>query len=42
MIIIAWNKDTDTAVTPERPPVDGEWARFTIGNTIIKKQYNDN
>jgi hypothetical protein len=36
MNLIAWNKETDTAITPERPPSDLEWARFPNG---VKKQY---
>ena len=36
MNLIAWNKETDTAITPERLPVDLEWARFPNG---VKKQY---
>lgn len=36
--LIAWNKETDTAMLPERLPVDLEWARFPSG---VKKQYNE-
>ena len=39
MKIIAWNKETDTAEHPERVPNDGEWARFTAGNSVVKKQF---
>ena len=41
MNIIAWNKETDTAITPERSPVDGEWACFADGQKVTKKQYNE-
>jgi len=40
MKIIAWNKDTNTAVVPERFPNNGEWARFTDGKRVCKKQYH--
>lgn len=38
MNLIAWDKEADTAILPERPPVDLEWARFPSG---VKKQYNE-
>ena len=38
MNLIAWNEKTDTAITPERLPVDLEWARFPSG---VKKQYHE-
>lgn len=31
MNLIAWDKTTDTAITPERLPINGEWARFKNG-----------
>lgn len=40
MDIIAWDQTTDTAVIPERLPSDGEWARFTDGKRVYKKQYH--
>lgn len=41
MDIIAWNQSTDTAIDPERAPIDGEWARFTDGDTVSKHQYHE-
>lgn len=41
MKIIAWDKETDKAITPERSPVNGEWALFDNGKIKTKKQYND-
>lgn len=38
MNIIAWDKTTDTAVTPERLPLDLEWSYNKATKT--KKQYN--
>ena len=37
MKLIAWSQETDTAILPERLPVDLEWARFPSG---VKKQYS--
>lgn len=34
--LVAWNKDTDTIILPERLPVALEWALYPSG---IKKQY---
>jgi hypothetical protein len=34
--LIAWNKETNTAIEPERLPINLEWARFPNGT---KKQY---
>ena len=42
MNIIAWNKETDTAILPERLPLDGEWAFFDYGDgRTAKKQYHE-
>ena len=42
MNIIAWNKTTDTAILPERLPLDGEWAFFDYGGgRTAKKQYHE-
>ena len=42
MNIIAWNKETDTAIIPERLPLGGEWAFFDYGEgRTAKKQYNE-
>ena len=42
MNIIAWNKTTDSAILPERLPLDSEWAFFDYGNgRTAKKQYNE-
>ena len=35
--LIAWNQEEDTAILPERHPLDLEWARFPSG---VKKQYS--
>jgi hypothetical protein len=35
--LIAWNKETDLPIKPERHPIDGEWARHENG---VKKEYN--
>jgi len=40
MDIIAWDQATDTAVEPERAPNEGEWARFTDGNRVTKRQFH--
>ena len=37
-MIIAWDKDLDVAVSPQRAAVHGEWALFPSG---FKKQYNE-
>jgi len=37
-MIIAWDKELDVAVSPQREPVNGEWALFPSG---FKKQYNE-
>ncbi len=35
---IAWDQEEDIAVSPERHPLDGEWAYFDYGvNPITKK-----
>ena len=39
MNIVAWNKTTDLAVTPEIAPVDGEWSYNKATKT--KRQYNE-
>lgn len=36
---IAWDKDSDTAVTPERLPLDREWCAVIDGTRVTKKQY---
>jgi|GEM_PF-4088169 len=40
MNIIAWNPETDVAVTPERLPEIGEYAKFEDGNSIWFCGYN--
>ena len=37
MHLIAWDKDKNLAITPERKPTQLEWARFPSG---VIKQYN--
>lgn len=41
MKTIAWDKATDTAVSPERFPLDGEWCCVIDGARVTKKQYNE-
>jgi len=41
MNIIAWDKSTDKAVTPERMPINGEWCCYIDGKRTTKRQYND-
>ena len=36
--LIAWNKETDLPIKPERSPITGEWARHENG---VKKEYNN-
>ena len=36
--ILAWDYPSNTAIQPEREPVDGEWAKYPNG---IQKQYNE-
>ena len=36
--LIAWNKETDSPIKPERSPITGEWARHENG---VKKEYNN-
>jgi len=38
MNLIAWDKENDISIKPERLPVNLEWARFPSG---VKKQYNE-
>ena len=40
-MIIAWNKETDEAISPERAPVAGEWCCITEGSRVTKRQYFD-
>jgi len=41
-IIIAWDKELDIAVEPQRQPLNKEWAFFDYGDGLTeKKQYND-
>lgn len=39
--VIAWDKETDTAVEPERTPTNGEWCRITRGKRVVKRQWFD-
>ena len=42
MKIIAWNKETNLAVTPERSPNDNEWAAWVEGGVVkAKKEYHE-
>ena len=41
MSIIAWDKNTDTAVEPERSPINGEWSRYTMDGRVTKRTYYD-
>lgn len=41
MNIIAWNQETDKAVTPERLPNDGEWCQITDGARVTKRQWHE-
>lgn len=36
LTLLAWIKETDIAASPERLPVNGEWARYPNG---VKKEY---
>jgi len=38
--ITAWDALTNTAVSPERFPEEGEWACFADGRSIVKKKYH--
>ena len=40
MEIIAWNEETDTAITPERLPEHGEWCNYIDGPRERKCQYS--
>ena len=41
MSVIAWDKTTNTAIAPERAPVDGEWCRVTVDGRVTKRTFYD-
>lgn len=40
MKIIAWDREKDIAISPERFPSESEWALFTEGTSRVKKEYH--
>ena len=41
MTVIAWDKDLNEPVNPERQPLDGEWAKFEDDGRVTFKHYFD-
>lgn len=38
---IAWDKENNVAIEPEREPINFEWMRETNGKVVIFKQYHE-
>jgi len=39
MKIIAWDQESNTAIEPERAPLEGEWCNYIDGGKSRKCQY---